>query len=176
MDPAHSEILFSARHMMIAKVRGQFDQFEVSADLNEDNPAQSTLDVKINADSINTRVDDRDTHLRSADFLDVENYPFLLFKSKRVEVIDDHHAKLFGDLTIRDITNEVIMDIEYLGQSKSPYGHTSAGFEGTTRIKRDDWGLKWNVPLETGGVLVGSHVNINIQLEVIKQEEAEPAG
>lgn len=91
--------------MMIAKVRGQFDKFDVTVDLNDDNPAESTINVKINAASINTREEKRDAHLRSADFLDVENYPYLYFKSKRVEALDDHHAKLIGDLTIRDITN-----------------------------------------------------------------------
>ena len=173
MDPAHTEILFSVRHMMISKVRGQFDEFSVSFEGDEDHPADVKVEVVIEAASINTREDQRDTHLKSPDFLDAENYPQLYFKSKRVELSDDRKAKLYGDLTIRGMTREVVLDVEYTGQSKSPYGFTSVGFEATIRLSRKDWDLTWNVPLETGGWLVGDEVDISIQLELIKQEQDE---
>jgi len=105
----------------------------------------------------------------SPDFLDVANYPTLTFVSKQIEVIDDHHGRLIGDLTIRGVTREVVLDVEYNGQSKSPWGTVSAGFSATTKINRKDWGLTWNVALETGGVLVGEEVAIEIELEIVKQ-------
>jgi polyisoprenoid-binding protein YceI len=109
--------------------------------------------------------------LRSPDFLDVEQFPYLTFKSTRVEKVDDSHAKLIGDLTIRDVTHEVTLDVEYAGQAKTPWGTTSAGFSATTKINRKDWNLNWNVALETGGWLVGDQITINIELELVKQVE-----
>jgi polyisoprenoid-binding protein YceI len=105
--------------------------------------------------------------------LNVEEYPYLTFTSKRVEKVDNDHGRLVGDLTIRDVTRQVVLDIEYAGQSKSPWGTVSAGFSASTKINRKDWGLVWNVALETGGVLVGDEVTINIELEIVKQAEAE---
>jgi polyisoprenoid-binding protein YceI len=131
------------------------------------------VDVQIEAASINTRDAQRDAHLKSADFLNVGEYPHLIFKSKRVEQIDENHARLVGDLAVRGVTNEVVLDVEYAGQSKTPWGSTSAGFSASTKIYRKDWGLVWNVGLETGGVLVGDDVNINIELEIVKQAVAE---
>jgi polyisoprenoid-binding protein YceI len=154
-------------------VRGRFENFSGSVDFNEQEPAKSMVDVQIEAASINTRDGQRDAHLKSADFLNVEEYPYLTFKSKRVELINDNHARLVGDLTIRGVTNEVVLDVEYAGQSKTPWGSTSAGFSASTKINRKDWGLVWNVGLETGGVLVGDEVNINIELEIVKQAVAE---
>jgi polyisoprenoid-binding protein YceI len=105
--------------------------------------------------------------------LDVEKYPYLCFKSQRVEVIDDRHGKLIGDLTIKDVSKEVTLDVEYAGQVKSPFGHVSAGFTASTMIDRKDWGLTWNKPLETGGVLIGDELEINIEVELIKETEEE---
>ena len=113
----------------------------------------------------------RDTHLRSADFLDVEQFPFLTFKSTHVERIDETHGKLYGELTIRDITKPVVLSVEYAGQAKTPWGTTSAGFNAQTKINRKDWDLNWNVALETGGWLVGDTITINIELELVKQVE-----
>lgn len=172
IDPAHSHIEFSARHMMISKVRGQFDRFSGRVDLNEDEPALTTVGVEIEAASINTKIDDRDNHLRSPDFLNAEAYPTLTFKSTRVEQTGDNSAKLYGDLTIRDVTREVVLDVTYLGQAKSPWGTVSAGFNASTRINRKDWGLTWNQALETGGVLVGEEINIDIELELVKEAAA----
>jgi polyisoprenoid-binding protein YceI len=173
IDSAHSEVTFSVRHMMIAKVRGRFATFTGSVHFDEQNPAASTVDVKIDADSIDTKQDQRDGHLRSADFLDVANHPHLEFKSSRVEVLDDSHANVYGDLTIRGVTKPVVLEVEYQGQAKSPWGTTSAGFSAETKISRKEWGLNWNQPLETGGVLVGDEVTINIELEIVKQPEED---
>ena len=169
LDKAHSDIHFSVRHMMISTVRGRFEDFSGTFDLNEADPTQSKVEVEIQAASINTKEPQRDGHLKSPDFLDVEKYPTLTFKSKRVEKVDDSHGRVMGDLTIKDITKEVVLDVEYAGQAKSPWGTISAGFTATTSINRKDWDLTWNQALETGGVLVGDEVKITIELELVKQ-------
>lgn len=176
IDSAHSHIAFSARHMMISKVRGRFENFSGVINFNENNPAASTVNVEIEAASINTRMGQRDDHLRSADFLDAANHPALTFASKRIDVTGENNGKLVGDLTIRDITKEVVLDVEYAGQAKSPWGMFSAGFSASTTINRKDWGLEWNASLETGGVLVGDAITIDIELELVKQPETEAAG
>lgn len=173
IDPAHSQIRFKVRHMMISNVRGTFDDFTGTVDFDPDNPEQTGVDIKIDAASINTSEDQRDTHLRSPDFFNAEEYPFLTYKSKRVEVLDDHHARLYGDLTIRDETHEVPLEVEYTGIAKSPWGMYSAGFTAETTINRKEWGLEWNQALETGGVLVGDDIHIDINLEIIQQTEEE---
>jgi polyisoprenoid-binding protein YceI len=170
MDKAHSDIQFAVRHMMISTVRGRFEEFDGTFDVNEADPTQSKIEVVIQAASINTKEPQRDADLRSPNFLDVEKYSTLTFKSTRIEKIDDAQARMIGDLTIKDITKEVVLDVEYAGQAKSPWGTVSAGFTATTKIDRKDWGLTYNAVLETGGVLVGDEVNINIELELIKQE------
>lgn len=177
IDFAHSEIGFSVRHMMISKVRGQFEKFSGHVNFDENDPTQTAVDITIEISSINTRDGQRDNHLRSADFFDAANYPVMAFKSKQVEQLSDDEGRLVGDLTIRGVTKEVALDVEYAGQSKSPWGTTSAGFTATATINRKDWGLNWNQALETGGVLVGEKVQISIELELIKQLEAvaEPA-
>jgi polyisoprenoid-binding protein YceI len=169
IDYGHSHIQFSVRHMMISKVRGEFGKFSGTVNLNEATPAASTVDIQIEAASINTRDGQRDGHLKSADFLNADVSPYLTFKSTSVQVVDDSHAKLTGDLTIRDVTKPVTLDVEYQGQAKSPWGTTSAGFTASTKINREDWGLTWNGVLETGGVLVGKDVTIDIEMELVKQ-------
>lgn len=173
IDASHTHIQFTVRHMMISKVRGSFDSYEGSVEFNEDYPEQTKVHVKIAADSINTRDEQRDNHLRSPDFLNAAEYPYLIFESKRVEQTNDKKGRLIGDLTIRNVTNEVVLDVEYIGQAKSPWGTTSAGFTGSTTINRKDWGLTWNQALETGGVLVGDQVRIDVEMEIVKQPEQE---
>lgn len=173
IDPAHTRANFSVRHMMISWVNGEFDKITGTVTFDPQHPAHTEVDIRIGAASINTRDEQRDAHLKSPDFLDVEKFPYLSFKSKKVDVLDDQHAKLTGDLTIRDITREVVLDVEYAGMVKSPWGSTSAGFTANTKINRKDWNLTWNVALETGGVLVGEMVNITIQLELVRQEATE---
>src|SRR6266511_1533939 len=149
IDPAHSEIQFSAKHLMISTVRGRFNAFSGTIDADEHNPTAAKVDVQIVASSLVTGEERRDTHLRSPDFLDVEKYPYLTFKSTRVELLDETHGKLYGELTIRDVTKPVVLDVEYAGQAKTPWGTTSAGFNAQTKINRKDWDLNWNVALET---------------------------
>ena len=175
IDPAHSHIQFSVRHMMISTVRGKFNDFQGTIDFDEDNPENTTVHVEIDAASIDTRVEDRDNHLRSADFLYVEKYPTITYESKRIELIDDESARLIGDLTIRGESREVPVEVQLQGIAKSPWGQTVAGFKGTTSFGREDWGLTWNQALETGGILVGNKVTVDIEVELIKQdtEEAE---
>ena len=158
--------------MMISKVRGRFNSFRGTIDFNEAEPARSTVNVEIDVDSIETRDAQRDGHLRSADFFDVANYPLMTFVSTRVEPTSNNTGRIVGDLTIRGVTREVVLDVEYAGQSKSPWGSTSAGFHAETKINRKDWGLNWNQALETGGILVGEEVTITIELELIKQVPA----
>ena len=172
-DLAHSEINFSVRHMMISNVRGRFEKFDGTVEFDEENPENSSVEVKIEAASINTREPKRDAHLRSPDFLNVEQYPYITFKSKRIERTGDESGRIVGDLTVRGEAHEVTLDVDYAGQAKSPWGTTSAGFSATTKINRKQWGLNWNQALETGGVLVGDELKINIELEIVKQEEKE---
>lgn len=173
IDPAHSEINFTVRHMMIANVRGRFENFSGTIEFDENNPENSSVEVEIEANSINTREEQRDAHLKSADFLNAEEYPTLEFNSTRVEMLDENSARVYGDLTIRDVTREVVLDVAYSGMAKSPWGMTIAGFSASTTINRKDWGLEWNVALETGGWLVGEEVKISLEVELIKQEKAE---
>jgi len=172
VDYAHSEVTFSVKHMMISTVRGRFDKFNVNVDFNEQEPTRSSVEVQIDAASINTKEERRDGHLKSADFLDVEHHPYITFKSKRVEKIDDHRGQVIGDLTIRGISKEVALDVTYGGQLKNPWGATMAAFSATAKINRTDWDLTWNQTLETGGILVGNDINVNIELELVKQPEA----
>ncbi len=172
IDSSHSSIQFWVRHLAISKARGTFETFTGTVEFNEEDPASSTVSVQIDVASINTKDEKRDGHLKSPDFFDVANFPSLSFVSKKVEVVDETHGKIIGDLTIRGVTNEVVLNTEYNGQSKSPWGTTSAGFSAETKISRKEWGLTWNAPLETGGVLVGDDVTISIELEIVKQVEA----
>ncbi|KAA3662076.1 MAG: polyisoprenoid-binding protein [Chloroflexi bacterium] len=175
IDSAHSHINFSVRHMMISKVRGSFETFSGSVNFDEDTPTNTTVDISIDATSINTREDQRDGHLRSPDFLNADEFPTLTFKSSNVEQVDAENGKLYGDLTIRGVSKPVVLDVEYAGQAKSPWGTTSAGFSAKTSIDRTEWGLTWNQALETGGILVGDKITIEIELEIVKQTEAVPA-
>ena len=172
VDNAHTHISFVARHMMITKVRGEFAKYDIVVNYDEEQPARSTVEATIYTDSINTRDERRDGHLRSPDFLDAANYPAMTFKSTRVEQLANGHGRLIGDLTIRDVTREVALDVEFYGLAKSPWGTTSAGFCGLTKLDRKDWGLTWNQALETGGWLVGDQISIEIEVELIKVPDA----
>jgi len=171
IDQAHTNVMFSIRHMMITKVRGSFEKLDGVVELDEQHPENTQVEITIDTASVNTRDEKRDAHLRSADFFNAEQYPQMTFKSKRVEILGADRAKLIGDLTIRDVTQEVSLDVEYNGMLKNPWGMTSAGFAAATRINRKDWGLTWNVALETGGMLVGEDVDLTIELELIKVPE-----
>jgi polyisoprenoid-binding protein YceI len=156
---------------MISTVRGRFNKFSGTVEADERNRTGARVKVEVDVSSIDTGDEKRDTHLRSPDFFNIEEYPTMTFKSSRVEQLDDRHARLHGDLTIRDVTKPVVLDVEYAGMAKSPWGTTSAGFSAETRINRKDWGLNWNVALETGGWLVGDEIRISIEVELVKQPE-----
>ncbi len=173
IDPIHTQIQFTARHMMISKVRGQFEKFSGQVSLDENHPANTTVNIQVETASVNTREPKRDAHLRSADFFNAEVYPYMPFKSKQVKVIDNLHALLLGDLTIRGVTRPVTLEVEFQGKAVSPYGTENYGFTASTRINRKDWGLTWNVALETGGVLVSEEIDISIEIELVKLAEAE---
>src|SRR5258705_12440571 len=168
LDPAHTRVSFVARHMMVSKVRGGFTSASGSIVIAED-PLQSHVDVAIDAASIDTGVADRDGHLRSPDFLHVEQWPALTFKSTRVVGISGNEFKLVGNLTIRDVTREVELDVEFEGHAKSPWGQEVIGFSATTEIDREEFGITWNQALETGGVIVGKKVKIEIGAEGVRQ-------
>jgi polyisoprenoid-binding protein YceI len=174
IDSAHTRAEFAVKHMMIATVRGQFTDIQGTVDFDEQTPAKSKIDVKIGAASVNTREEKRDAHLKSPDFFDADKYPYLRFKSKKVQVASENTGRVIGDLTIRDVTHEIVLDVEYNGAQKSPWGTHNAGFSATAKINRKDWDLNWNVALETGGWLVGDEVKINIEAEIIKQVETQP--
>lgn len=176
IDIAHSDISFAVRHLMISTARGRFSDFNGTIDLNEQQPTLSSVTVQIAAASIDTRDERRDGHLRSPDFLDTDQYPHITFTSTRVEQTDDAHGKIYGDLTIRGITREAVLNVEYAGQARSPWGTTSAGFSATAAINRRDWGLEWNQPLDTGGLLIGEEIKITIELEVLQVPDQIPTG
>lgn len=175
-DPAHTAAEFSARHMMIATVRGGFRNVSGTLEFDQANPAAARVEAVIpTADMVSTGMADRDNHLKSQDFLDVANYPTITFKSTRVEPRDSQHAKIYGDLTIRGVTREVVLDAEYLGEATSPWGDQRVGFTGKVTIDREDFGLTWNVALEAGGWLVGREVKIALDVEAVKVTEEVPA-
>jgi len=174
IDPAHSQVQFTVRHMMISNVRGRFENFTGTVEFDEKNPSDIKMDIAIDAASINTRDEQRDAHLKSADFLNAEQHPQIIFKSSRAEKVSDDRFKVTGDLTISGITHPVTLDVEYAGTALSPWGTTSAGFSAHTKISRKEWGLVWNAALETGGVLVGDEIKIEIEVELVKQAEPEP--
>ena len=175
IDSAHTQAAFTVRHMMISNVRGEFGKVSGMVDFDEENPTQTKVDVQIDVASVNTREPQRDQHLKSPDFFNAELYPTITFKSKRVERTGDKSARMIGDLTIKDVTREIKLDVDYAGMVQNPWGATSAGFTATTKINRKNWDLNWNVALEAGGWLVGEDVKIEIELEIIKEAEAVPA-
>ncbi len=171
IDPAHSTVQFSARHMMVSKVRGRFEQFSGTVDADEANVENSRVDVQIAAASINTGDAQRDGHLRSPDFLNVDAFPYITFVSTDIRHKGAENGSIAGNLTIRDVTRPVLLKVEYAGQGRNPWGATVAGFSATTRINRKDYGLEWNVALETGGFLVGDEITIEIEVELTRSSE-----
>jgi polyisoprenoid-binding protein YceI len=173
VDAAHSAVSLSVRHMVISKVRGRFTRWSAKLALDTADLSRSSVEVEIDAASIDTGVADRDAHLRSADFLDAEKHPKLTYRSRRVEVASKDRLRVVGDLTIRGVTREVALDVEPGGQGKDPWGNQRIGFTATTSINRKDYGLVWNQALETGGVLVADRVDVEIELQAIRQAAAK---
>ena len=177
IDPTHSQVVFSVKHMMISTVKGHFNVLSGHLHIDEENAANSWVDAQVDATSIDTRDAGRDGHLKSPDFFDAEKYPNITFKSTKVEHVEGDEYKVAGDLTIHGVSKPVVFKAEYAGQGKDPWGGTRAGLTVTGKIDRRDFGLTFNQNLETGGVLVGNDVKIEIDLEAIykagvAQEEA----
>jgi polyisoprenoid-binding protein YceI len=170
IDKSHSTVEFSVRHMMVSRTRGRFAEFEGEINLDEDNLANSSVSVTIDTASIDTKDPKRDEHLRSADFFDAANHPKMTFQSTEVRPLRGDKFQVIGDLTIRDVTQKVVLDVEKLGLTKSPWGNEVVGFEASTEINRADYGLTWNVALETGGFLVDDRIKVSLGVEAIKQE------
>jgi len=175
IDSSHSGVHFSVRHMVVARVRGQFARWSGTVLAEDGDLGRAAVDVVIDASSLSTGVADRDTHLMSADFLDVARHPEITFKGRRVEKLGDERLRVAGDLTIRGATREVLLDVEYAGRTKDPWGNERAGFTAKTSIDRKDFGLTWNQILEAGGLLVGDRVDIEIEVEAVKQTAAKAA-
>jgi polyisoprenoid-binding protein YceI len=168
IDASHTNLGFSARHAMVAKVRGNFGEFSGSFTIDGGNLAASSAELTIQAASIDTKSADRDAHLKSADFLDVEVYPTITFVSTSVAP-KGAGVVVTGDLTIHGVTKSVEVDYDFVGISQDPWGNTKIGFEGSTKISRKDFGLVWNVALESGGILVGDEIKLNLDVEADKQ-------
>ena len=168
-DPAHTRIGFSARHAMVTTVRGSFNEFSATATFDPANPAATTAEVSVDVASIDTRSEQRDGHLRSGDFFDVENYPEITFVSSKVEEVDENAFAVTGELTIRDITQELMIPIALSGVETDAFGVLRAGFEGTRRVNRRDFGLEWNMPLDSGGVLVSEKITLEFEISAIKK-------
>jgi polyisoprenoid-binding protein YceI len=175
IDTTHSGVNFSVRHMVIAKVRGRFTRFSATLTGDAADLTNAKLVAEVDADSIDTSMADRDTHLRSPDFFDAATFPKLTFSSTRIDRAGDGQYKAHGDLTIRGVTKPVVFDLAVHGQAKDPWGNDRTAFTLETAIDRSDFGLRWNKALETGGVLVGEKVEIEIEAEAVKAAAAQAA-
>ena len=168
VDPSHSSVGFVARHLMVTKVRGQFREYDARVVIGDD-PADSAVEVTIDVASVDTRNEDRDAHLRSPDFFAVEQHPTAVFRSTAVRHVGGDRWAVDGDLTVKDVTRPVTLDVEFDGTSPDPWGGERAGFTATAELDREDWGLTWNVGLETGGVLVSKKVKLELDVQLVKQ-------
>jgi polyisoprenoid-binding protein YceI len=169
LDPAHTDVTFTARHLMVTKVRGRFPLAGGAVTIAA-NPLESSVEATIDVARVESGDATRDEHLRSADFFDVDHHPAASFRSTKVEAAAGGTYRLTGDLTIKDVTRPVTLDLEYLGTISSPWGDQRAGFSATTEVSRKDWGLEWNVALEAGGVVVGDKVHLSIDAEAVLQK------
>lgn len=172
IDPTHSQIGFGARHAMVTKVRGQFNEFSGTGFFNAENPAESTFEVTIQAKSINTNNADRDTHLRSNDFFSMDEFPLITFVSTAFSKADAETYSVTGDLTIKGVSKSITFDLEYTGTAVDPWGNTRVGFEGKTTVNRKDWGINFNAALEAGGVLVGEKITLEFEVSAIRSGDA----
>lgn len=171
IDPSHSRIGFVARHAMVTKVRGSFNEFEGSGRFDAENPSESSVRLVIQAASIDTRNEDRDAHLRSNDFFDMETHPEITFESTAVEAAGEGVYRVTGDLTIKGVTKPVTFDLEHTGAATDPFGNQRVGFEGSVAVNRKDWGVNWNAALEAGGVLVSEKVTLEFEVSAIRASD-----
>ena len=168
LDPAHTLVEFSAKHLMISTVKGRITDVEGTIYVDANEPFNSSVEATLNAATLDTRVEQRDQHLRSGDFLDVEKFPKITFRSTDIQG-DEQNFKLTGDLTIRDVTRSITLDVTFEGQTKDPWGGERLGFSASGKLDRRDFGLTWNVLLESGGLTVSNDIKIQIEVEAIKQ-------
>lgn len=168
LDPSHSEVTFKVKHMMITNVSGSFGEFTLTASTEGENFSKADISFAAKVSSINTGNEQRDGHLKSPDFFDAEKFAELKFKASKIEKTGDEHFKLTGDLSIKDVTKSISLDVEYGGIQKDPWGNIKAGFTISGKINRKDFGLSWNAALETGGVMVSEEVRIAAELELVK--------
>ncbi|MEU7035333.1 YceI family protein [Streptomyces sp. NPDC046237] len=168
IDPAHSSIGFTVRHAMVTNVRGSFAEHEGTLRLDGSNPGSSAASIDVRIASIDTGIGDRDNHLRSGDFFDAEQFPLMTFRSTEAEQLGGDKYRVTGDLTIKDVTKPLSIDLEFNGTATDVYGNERVGFEGSAEILRSDWGLTWNAALETGGVMVSDKVKLNFDISAIK--------
>ena len=174
IDPAHSEVTFQIRHI-VSQVRGRFDEFSGTVQMDPKNLPSSTVEFQIKAASIDTNVADRDKHLRSADFFDVEKYPEITFKSTSIKPAGKDTYSVTGTLVMHGVSKEITLPVTLLGQAKDPWGNTRAGFETAATLNRKDYGIVWNKALDNGGMLLGDDVKVEINLETVKKkDEAKP--
>ena len=170
IDPDHSNVGFKVRHLMVSNVKGNFDKHTGTVEINDQDITKSRVEVSIDTNSVNTNVQKRDEHLRSADFFDVAKYPAMTFVSKKVAKAGKDKLKVTGDLTLHGVTKQVVLDVEGPSkESKDPWGTIRKGATATTKINRKDFGLAWNKALETGGVAVGEEITITLEIEIIKK-------
>ncbi|WP_405449843.1 YceI family protein [Streptomyces erythrochromogenes] len=169
IDAAHSSIGFTVRHAMVTNVRGSFADHEGTLHLDGSNPARSTASIDVKIASVDTGIADRDGHLRSGDFFDAETFPLMAFRSTEAAFLGGDTYRITGDLTIKDVTRPLSIDLEFNGSATDPYGNQRVGFEGSADILRSDWGLTWNAALETGGVVVSDKVKLTFDISAIKQ-------
>ncbi len=172
VDPVHSHIGFVARHAMVTKVRGTFDDFTGTLHLDAENPSAASAEITIEVASVDTRNEQRDGHLRTNDFFNVAEYPQITFKSTSVKQVDAENFEVTGDLTIKDVTKSITVDFEFNGLAKDPYGNVRAGFEGKASINRSDYNVSFNAALETGGVLVSEKIQLEFEVSAIKNAPA----
>ncbi|MBR7833111.1 YceI family protein [Actinospica durhamensis] len=168
IDPAHSRIGFAVRHAMVTNVRGEFTEYEGKLHLDGADPAKSTAELVIKVASIDTKQAQRDEHLRTGDFFAAEKYPEITFRSTSAEEVGDDTYRLHGELSIKDVTRPITLDLEFTGAATDPYGLNRAGFEGGTTVDRTDWGLTYNAALETGGVLIGEKIKLTLDISAVK--------
>ncbi|MER7827516.1 YceI family protein [Streptomyces sp. NPDC096097] len=169
IDPAHSSIGFTVRHAMVTNVRGAFTEHEGTLHLDGADPARSTASIDVKIGSVDTGIADRDGHLRSGDFFDAETFPLMTFRSTEARQLGGDTYRITGELTIKDVTRPLSIDLEFNGSATDPYGNERVGFEGSTEIQRSDWGLTWNAALEAGGVMVSDKVKLTFDISAIKQ-------
>ena len=170
IDPAHSSAEFAVKHLMVSTFKGNFRSLEGTVHLDEDNPASSSVVASVDVASVDTQNPERDAHLRSDDFFNADLYPKMTFRSTRVEQVGEKNWKVIGDLTIRDVTKEVVLDTEYEGRIVDPWSSERIGFAARTELSRKEFGVRWNTLLESGGVVVGDKVRIGLNIEIVRPQ------